>query len=128
MSHAPARTSSSWWVIALCAQWCNVCRDWRSTFDEVAHARPDMNFAWVDVEDEDESMGDVDIETFPTVLVGRGDEALFLGPVQPAAAQLTRLLASLKHAQTDEALSRPPVSSEAGPLLARLQAGVLPKP
>lgn len=128
MADAADRVPSSWWVIALCAQWCNVCRDWRSTFDEVAATRPDMNFAWVDVEDEDDSMGDVDIETFPTVLVGRGSEALFLGPVQPGAAQLSRLLASLKHAQTDEALSRPSVSSEAAPLLARLHASVLPKP
>jgi thioredoxin-like negative regulator of GroEL len=119
---------SDWWVIALCAEWCNVCRDWRAAFNETAAARPDMNFAWVDVEDEADAMGDVDIETFPTVLVGRGGDALFLGPVQPQAAQLARLLASLKHAQTDEAVSRPAVSKEAAPLLARLHAGVLPKP
>ncbi|MEJ6020998.1 thioredoxin family protein [Ramlibacter sp. PS4R-6] len=117
-----------WWVIALCAEWCNVCREWRSVFNDAAKARGDLRFAWVDVEDEADAMGDVDIETFPTVLVGRGDEALFLGPVQPQAAQLSRLIASLKHAHTDEALSRPPVSEEAGPLLARLHAGVLPKP
>jgi hypothetical protein len=119
---------SEWWVIALCAEWCNVCREWRATFNETAGSRQDMNFAWVDVEDEADAMGDVDIETFPTVLVGRGNDALFLGPVLPAQAQLARLLASLKHAQTDEAVSRLPVSEDAGPLLARLQAGVLPKP
>ncbi|HUR89667.1 MAG TPA: thioredoxin family protein [Ramlibacter sp.] len=117
-----------WWVIALCAEWCNVCREWRAVFNEAARSRGDMKFAWVDVEDEADAMGDVDIETFPTVLVGRGSEALFLGPVQPSGAQLSRLLASLKHTQTDEALSRLPVSEEAAPLLARLHAGVLPKP
>jgi hypothetical protein len=121
-------TSSRWWVIALCAEWCNVCREWRGTFNGTAASRPDLNFAWVDVEDEADAMGDLDIETFPTVLVGRGDEALFLGPVQPSAAQLQRLLSSLKHTGTDEAVSRPPVSAEASSLLARLQAGVLPKP
>lgn len=120
--------SAPWWVIALCAEWCNVCREWRPTFNEVAKSRADLRFAWVDVEDEADAMGDVDIETFPTVLVGRGDEALFLGPVQPSQAQLSRLIGSLKHAQTDEALSRPAVSKDATPLLARLQAGVLPKP
>jgi thioredoxin-like negative regulator of GroEL len=120
--------SSSWWVIALCAEWCNVCRDWRATFNEVAASRPDLKFAWVDIEDEADAMGDVDVETFPTVLVSRNAEPLFLGPVQPSAAQLSRLLASLKHAQTDEAVSRPPVSAEAAGLVARLQAGVLPKP
>ena len=117
-----------WWVIALCAEWCNVCRDWRAVFNETAASRRDMNFAWVDVEDEADAMGDVDIETFPTVLVGRGHDAVFLGPLQPSSAQLTRLLASLKHAQTDEAVSRPPVSGEAALLLARLHARVLPKP
>jgi thioredoxin-like negative regulator of GroEL len=119
---------SQWWVVALCAEWCNVCREWRATFDEVAASRPDLRFAWVDIEDESDAMGDVDVETFPTVLIGRGTDALFLGPVQPPAAQLSRLIASLKHTGTDEAVSRPPVSDEAAALLARLQAGVLPKP
>jgi hypothetical protein len=128
MDSSTAPGQPTWWVACLCAAWCGVCRDWRSTFVAQARAHPHLRFAWVDVEDEDETMGDVDIETFPTVLVGRGREALFLGPVQPGAAQLSRLLASLKHAQTDEALSRPPVSGEAAPLLARLHAGVLPKP
>jgi thioredoxin 1 len=128
MSAPDAADSNRWWVVALCAEWCNVCREWRSVFNETAKARGDLNFAWVDIEDESDAMGDLDIETFPTVLVGRGDEALFLGPVQPSAAQLARLLSSLKHAQTDEAVSRPPVSAEARPLLARLHAGVLPKP
>jgi hypothetical protein len=128
MAEADDATSSRWWVIALCAEWCNVCREWRTAFNETAASRPDLNFAWVDIEDEADAMGDVDVETFPTVLVGRGTDALFLGPVQPAAAQLARLLSSLKHTGTDEAVSRPPVSAEAAPLLARLHAGVLPKP
>ena len=128
MSEAAEATTSRWWVIALCAEWCNVCREWRPTFHEVAASRPDLNFAWVDIEDEADAMGDVDIETFPTVLIARGSDALFLGPVQPSAAQLSRLLASLKHKQTDDALSRPAVSADATALLARLQAGVLPKP
>lgn len=125
---AEARDTTSWWVIALCAEWCNVCRDWRPAFHETAASRPDVNFAWVDIEDEAEAMGDVDVETFPTVLIGHGAEALFLGPVQPQAAQLARLVASLKHPGTDEAVSRPPVSPDAAGLLARLHAGVLPKP
>jgi thioredoxin-like negative regulator of GroEL len=128
MAEASAPSSSPWWVVALCAEWCNVCRDWRAVFNEVAASRPDLNFAWVDVEDEADAMGEVDIETFPTVLISRNAEALFLGPVLPQAAQLSRLIASLKHAQTDEAVSRPPVSDEASSLVARLHAGVLPKP
>lgn len=128
MAEASDATPSPWWVIALCAEWCNVCREWRPAFNETAASRPDINFAWVDIEDEAEAMGDVDVETFPTVLIGRGAEALFLGPIQPSAAQLARLVASMKQPGTDEAVSRPAVSADAAPLLARLRAGVLPKP
>jgi thioredoxin-like negative regulator of GroEL len=128
MPTTAAASASPWWVICLCAEWCNACRDWRASFQDVAAAHPDLRFAWVDIEDEADAMGDYDIETFPTVLVARGGNALFLGPVQPSGAQLARLVDSLKHAGTDEAVSRPGVSGDAQALLARLQAGVLPKP
>lgn len=128
MTRSSSNTSSQWWVICLCAEWCNVCRSWRDAFDEVAAAHPQLRFAWVDVEDEADAMGDVDIETFPTVLVARGSQPLFFGPVQPSGAQLARLLASLKHTGTDEAVSAQAVSPEASPLLARLQGCALPKP
>jgi hypothetical protein len=128
MTRTGLDAATHWWVICLCAEWCNVCRSWRAAFDEVAAAHPQLRFAWVDVEDEADAMDDVDIETFPSVLVARGDQPLFFGPVQPSAAQLTRLLASLKHTGTDEAVGSQAVSDEAASLLARLQACVLPKP
>src|SRR3569832_915636 len=95
-SGSPMRESAQWWVIALCAEWCNVCRDWRAVFNDVAQERPDVRFAWVDIEDESDAMGDYDVETFPTVLIAREREALFLGPLQPGAMQLSRLIGSLK--------------------------------
>jgi thioredoxin 1 len=83
------------WVICLCAEWCGVCREWRSAFERAAAEHPGMRFAWVDVEDEAEVMGEVDVETFPTVLVAAGGQPLFFGPVVPAAGQFARLLANL---------------------------------
>jgi thioredoxin 1 len=115
------------WVICLCAQWCNVCREWRATFDEAARAHPQARFAWIDVEDEDEAMGDVDIETFPTVMVARGAKAEFFGPIQPSLAQLTRLIGNLMQIDTDHTQSHTLVSEQAQPLLARLQAAALLK-
>lgn len=115
--------SPSWWVICLCAEWCGVCREWRDAFTQAAAAHPAMRFAWVDVEDEAEAMGDVDIETFPTLLIARDDEALFLGSVQPSAAQVGRLVASLRD-NPAPASGLPPGSAA---LLHRLKAGVLPK-
>jgi thioredoxin 1 len=107
--------SEPWWVICLCAEWCGVCRDWRAVFNEAAAAHPGLRFAWIDIEDEAEAMGDVDVETFPTLLVAHGASPRFFGPVQPSGAQLSRLLESL--AQGAASL---PDAREAAALLARL--------
>ena len=64
-------------------------------FDAAVVSHPQDRFAWIDIEDEDEIVGDVDIETFPTLLVGSVDRVLFFGPILPSAELLTRLLASL---------------------------------
>jgi hypothetical protein len=111
-----------WWVICLCAAWCGVCRDWRAPFEEAARALPQAHFAWVDVEDESDTMGDVDIETFPSVLIARGGEARFLGPIPPSAAGLLRLVAGLQSQDRPPALLAPAAQA----LLQRLAAHVLP--
>jgi thioredoxin-like negative regulator of GroEL len=111
-----------WWVICLCAEWCAVCREWREPFEQLAAAHPQLHFAWVDVEDEAQAMGDVDIETFPTMLVAQGDSPRFFGPVQPSAAQLSRLLASLVEGPVP-----PREPAEAAALLKRLAPAMLSK-
>jgi len=83
MKPTAAPAPHDWWVICLCAEWCSVCREWRDLFEQLAAAHPQLHFAWVDVEDEAQAMGDVDIETFPTILVTQGDSPRFFGPVQP---------------------------------------------
>ncbi|WBY00409.1 thioredoxin family protein [Ramlibacter tataouinensis] len=123
MSTSSAGDSTGWQVICLCAAWCRVCGEWSREFEALAAAHPQARFAWVDVEDQADAMGDVEIETFPTLLVARGAQARFFGPVQPAAAQVARLLDALL-ADDRAAPATPP---EAGELLQRLQAGVLPK-
>lgn len=115
--------TAGWRVVCLCAAWCGVCREWTPVFEQLAATHPQVRFAWVDVEDEAEAMGDVDIETFPTLLIAHGSQARFFGPVQPSLAQVARLLDSLISAPATERAAGP----EAGPLLARLDLGVLRK-
>ncbi|MGV3494251.1 MAG: thioredoxin family protein [Ramlibacter sp.] len=122
MDSTGATDPSTWWIACLCAAWCGVCREWQPLFVEQARAHPHLRFAWVDVEDEDEAMGEVDIETFPTLLVARGDQVLYLAPIPPSAQQFTRLLAGLQ-AQPRPA---PGLRADANDLLQRLQAAVLP--
>jgi hypothetical protein len=121
MHASPDPALHSRWVICLCAEWCGSCREWRDLFAQAAAAHPHLRFGWIDVEDEAAAMGDVDIETFPTMLVADGARPLFFGPIQPSAAQLSRLLATLLQ---DGA---PPsgVTAETPALLARLSAVLL---
>jgi thioredoxin-like negative regulator of GroEL len=86
-------------VACLCAQWCRTCEAYRDTFtasrDAFARAHPgELRFAWVDVEDESELVGDLDIEDFPTLLIARGADVLFFGAVMPHAQTLDRLVRS----------------------------------
>jgi thioredoxin 1 len=105
-----------WHVICLCAQWCGACREWRGTFDQLAAAHPGLRFSWIDIEDEADALGEVDVETFPTLLVARGAQPLFYGPVQPSQGQVTRLLASLR----EDPRAGTAVAAEARELLARI--------
>lgn len=108
-------------MVCLCAAWCGVCRDWRPAFEQLARSHPRWRFAWVDVEDEDAAMGEVEVETFPTVLLARGDKALFLGPVAPSAPALAQLANRL------QAQAQPPADAAAPMhrLLERLAGGAL---
>jgi thioredoxin 1 len=88
----------SWSVICLCAAWCGACREYRAVFDALAARHPEMEFRWLDVEDEEDLVGDLDVETFPTLLVAEGSQPRFLGPLEPHGPVLERLLASLREA------------------------------
>lgn len=84
-------------VACLCADWCHTCTSYRATLAAVAAARPGLRFAWIDIEDDADALGDdaLDIETFPTLLLLRAGRPLFHGPLLPHAATLTRLLDTL---------------------------------
>lgn len=109
---------SQWWVVCLCAEWCGMCREYRATFETVARQHPGVRFAWVDVEDEDDIAGDLDVETFPTVLIAGEGRARFLGPVLPHPDMLARLLESLRAAGP----AAPAVDAQAQGLYERLRA------
>lgn len=117
-------TTESWLAVCLCADWCGVCKQYRPAFEALAaelaqsSSTSPMRLIWLDVEDEEDALGDLDVATFPTVLVGRGAQAVFLGPLLPQIAVLGRMLESFRSGGV-----RPlPPGDEAHALLARVQA------
>lgn len=84
--------AAPWVVACLCAQWCGTCRDYRAVFAQAEREFPQARFRWIDIEDEADLVGPIDVEDFPTLLVARGGEVAFFGPLLPHAATLLRLL------------------------------------
>lgn len=80
-------------VVCLCAAWCGNCRDYQPLFESLqARLQGVARFAWVDIEDESEVLGDVEVENFPTLLLLRDHTVLYFGPLTPQAGVLTQLV------------------------------------
>ncbi len=96
---SPTDARSDGWLLAcLCAAWCTTCREYRAVFDALAadpgHA--DVHFVWIDVEDEADLLGSIDVENFPTLLIGDAAGARFFGALPPRLEQAARLLTTLR--------------------------------
>ena len=115
-SMVPEAAESPWWVVCLCAGWCGVCREYRGGFDALAQRRPGLRWHWLDVEEREDLVEDMDVETFPTLLIGRGQQAFFLGPLLPQLPVLERLLDSY----IDGAPAAAQMPVEATPLFLRI--------
>ena len=91
----PRLATSPLVVLALCADWCGTCRDFRQMLDRLARARPEIVFAWADIEDDAELVGDIDVESFPTLAVFRAGQALHYGVSLPQEGLVARTIDSL---------------------------------
>ncbi|MEB3095747.1 thioredoxin family protein [Achromobacter sp. D10] len=89
-------TSPDTWLVAcFCAAWCDTCEQYKPKLQALADAMPRHVFAWIDIEDHAELLGDEDVENFPTLLVQIGSRVVFYGPMLPHIGHLERLLESL---------------------------------
>jgi thioredoxin 1 len=83
------------WVVAcLCAAWCGSCRDYKIAFEALASRHPDHQFVWIDIEDQADIVGDIDVENFPTLLIQRGQTVVFFGTMVPEVRVAERLFQS----------------------------------
>lgn len=106
-------------VFCLCAQWCGTCRQYQPIFTQLATQLPEVRFVWVDIETQDDLLGDLDIENFPTLLIADAQgRARFAGTVLPHAETLQRMCQAALAG--DFPLVSDPVWQNATPELMRL--------
>ncbi|RZI61551.1 MAG: thioredoxin [Rubrivivax sp.] len=109
---APASEGSSDLLVAcLCAAWCRTCDTYREDFAALRQQHPAARFLWVDIEDDSELVDDLEVETFPTLLIGQGERVCFIGPVLPGPAAAQRLIQA---AQDNPAMSAASPNAPAG--------------
>jgi hypothetical protein len=110
-SPAPALSQAPLLVVCLCAQWCGVCCDYLKRFDAVKSLiqtdYPLARFVWLDVEDEADFLHPLDVDNFPTLLIGLDDQPLFWGPITPQASTLEHMVRTLAQDKNHPALPRP---------------------
>lgn len=92
----------NWVVACLCAAWCDTCRSYREGFERLAARHPDKRFVWIDIEDEADLVGDIDVENFPTLLIQRGDQVAFFGTVLPDPGVADRLIGAQARRSMEE--------------------------
>jgi thioredoxin-like negative regulator of GroEL len=83
-------------IACLCAAWCRLCDEYRPMLQALAaeftRAGVRAQWHWVDIEDEADLVGDLDVETFPTLVIADDTQVRFAGPVTPQRDTLQRLL------------------------------------
>lgn len=81
-------------VACLCADWCHICRDYQPQMAAaLAGFGPEqVSVVWVDIEDHDAVVGDLDVQNFPTLLMARGGLPVFFGTLTPHPQTLVRLV------------------------------------
>lgn len=94
-------------VVCYCAAWCRTCESYQEAFEELSEKFPEHVFLWVDIEDEESLLDDLDVENFPTILIQENGDNLFFGTMLPYIGHLERMVLNTQDGQV--------VASDEGP-------------
>lgn len=83
-------------IVDFWAPWCGPCKGFAPVFEQAADQHPDVTFAKVNTDVEQELAGALGIRSIPTLMVFREQVLLFSQPGALSAGQLGELLEKIK--------------------------------
>ncbi len=95
-------TSEGITIVDFWAEWCGPCKMFGPIFEEVSDSNPDVTFAKVDTEAEQQLAGSLGIMSIPTVMIFRDGIQLFAQPGALPKAALEDLLGQVRNLDMDD--------------------------
>ena len=95
-------TSNSTVIIDFWAPWCGPCKGFAPVFDRVAESNPDVVFAKVNTDEEQEIAGHFQIRSIPTLMVFRDQIIVFSQPGALPQNALEQVISKAKELDMNE--------------------------
>ena len=113
-------TSNPTVIVDFWAPWCGPCKGFAPVFDRVAEANPDVVYAKVNTDDEQEIAGHFQIRSIPTLMVFREQIIVFSQPGALPQNALEQVVTKAKELDMDQVRQQiseqdPGQGSEAAP-------------
>ncbi|WP_020394234.1 thioredoxin [Thiolinea disciformis] len=83
-------------ILDFWAEWCGPCKAFAPIFHDVSEKHPDIVFAKVDTDAEQELAGHFQIRSIPTLMIFREQVMMFAQPGMLSAPQLEELIKNVR--------------------------------
>ena len=84
------------------AEWCGPCKMFGPIFEKASDANPDIRFAKVDTEAEQQLGGSLGIQSIPTIMAFRDGVLLFSQPGALPAASFDQLIDAIRNVYMED--------------------------
>ena len=84
------------------AEWCGPCKRFGPIFEKASDANPDIRFAKVDTEAEQQLGGSLGIQSIPTIMAFRDGVLLFSQPGALPAASFDQLIDAIRNVDMED--------------------------